>query len=576
MAHHQGMILLSIHNAVLADRMRNRFHSDPAVQATELLLQERIPRNTSALAGSIVAQVAAGRVVREEIAIPTRRFDSPDSSTPRSQILSNGSYSVLVTVAGSGFSQRGGLAITRWRDDPTSDSWGSWIYLRDVRSGQRWSACHQPTLRRAKRYEAKFSEHKAEFLRVDDGIETRTEVIVSAQADVEIRRVTLTNVSARARDERDIEVTSYAEIVLAPPAADIAHPAFSKMFLETEWTGGRLLCRRRPRSPEDKPAFAAHAMAVSGTSLGGVQHETDRARFLGRCRSPRAPAVLVEDRPLSDTTGAVLDPIFSLRHRVRVPAGHSVQISFVTSAADTREEALALVDRFKDPSLFDRESSLAWMRSQVLLRHLNITSDEAQLFQRLATRAFYNDPSLRPASELLARNTGSARDLWAHGISGDLPIVLVRIADMEEIDLARAAPARARILEPQGNRGRSRDRQRKRVRLSPAAPGSAQRDPRGVSLPSLRRQAGRNLSPQRRPDSGAGAHRARNRRPGRSRRLEGNSFRPGPRIPSTEILPAPFASTAPIAAPADGPPSTRTNSRSSTGSAVSRRTGANM
>ncbi len=437
MAHHQGMILLSVHNAVFSDRMRNRFHADPSVQATELLLQERIPRNTSALAGSIVAQVAAGRVVREEVTVPTRRFDSPDSSTPRSQVLSNGSYSVLVTAAGAGFSQRGTLAVTRWRDDPTTDPWGSWIYLRDVRSSQRWSAGHQPTGRRAKRYEAKFSEHKAEFTRTDDGIETRTEIIVSAQADVEIRRLTLTNTSARPRDERDIEVTSYAEIVLAPQSADVVHPAFSKMFLETEWDGGRLLCRRRPRSSEEKPIFAAHAMAVSGGSLGGIQYETDRARFLGRGRSPRAPAVLVEDRPLSDTTGSVLDPIFSLRNRVRVLPGHSVQIAFATSVAETREEALALADRFKDPAAFDRESSLAWMRSQVLLRHLNITSDEAQLFQRLATRTFYNDPSLRAGSEIIARNTGSARGLWALGISGDLPIVLVRIEDMEEVELAR-------------------------------------------------------------------------------------------------------------------------------------------
>ena len=553
MAHHQGMILLSIHNAVLGDRMRNRFHSDPAVQATELLLQERIPRNTAALAGSIVAQVAAGRVVREEVAIPTRRFDSPDSSTPRSQILSNGSYSVLVTAAGSGFSRRGGVAVTRWRDDPTSDSWGSWIYLRDVRSGEWWSAGHQPTARRARKYEAKFSEHKAEFLRSDDGIETRTEVIVSAQADVEIRRVTLTNTSAKARDERDIEVTSYAEIVLADPSADLAHPAFSKMFLETEWNGGRLLCRRRPRSPGEKTAFAAHAMGVSGTSLGGVQHETDRARFLGRGRSPRAPAVLVEDRPLSDTTGAVLDPIFSLRHRVRVPAGHSVQLVFATSVADSAGEALALVDRFKDPSLFDRESSLAWMRSQVLLRHLTITSDEAQLFQRIATRAFYNDPSLRPGPETLARNTGSVRGLWAQGISGDLPIVLVRIADTEEIDLARqllraheywslkgiavdlvivtesptgylqplqeqlnailgAAPSRLNVDKPGGIFVRSADKipEEERVLLETAA--------RAVLVGS-----------------------------------KGTLSDQAQRIPSSEILPAPFASTAPIAVEEDAP-----------------------
>jgi len=437
MAHHQGMILIALDNHLNGDAMRERFHADPAVQATELLLQERIPRNTSSLAGSIVAQVAAGRVVREEATIPVRRFETPDTSTPRTQILSNGSYTLLVTSAGAGESRRGNVAVTRWRDDPTTDSWGSWIYLRDVRSGVNWSAGYQPTVRPPKRFEARFSEHKVELSRSDDGIDTTMEVIVSSQDDAEIRRVTLANTSTRARDARDIEVTSYAEIVLGARAADVSHPAFSKLFVETEWIGNALLARRRPRSSEEAPVWAVHVLAVRGATLGGVQYETDRARFLGRGRSPRAPAVLVEDRPLSNTVGAVLDPIFSLRQRVRIAPGETARLLFSTGVADTREAAVALAERLQDPRLFDREASLAWMRSQVLLRHLDITADEAQLFQRLATRIVYDDPSLRPPPELLSRNGGSQRTLWGQGISGDLPIVLLRIGSPDETDLAR-------------------------------------------------------------------------------------------------------------------------------------------
>jgi cellobiose phosphorylase len=437
MAHHQGMILIALDNYLNRDAMRERFHADPAVQATELLLQERIPRNTAALAGSIVAQVAAGRVVREEATIPMRRFETPDTPTPRTQILSNGSYTLLMTAAGAGESRRGNLAVTRWRDDSTTDSWGSWIYLRDVRSGVNWSAGYQPTVRPPKRFEARFSEHKVEISRSDEGVDTTMEVIVSSQDDAEIRRVTLANNSPRARDARDIEVTSYAEIVLGSRGADVSHPAFSKLFVETEWIGNALLARRRPRSAEEAPVWAVHVLAVRGATLGAVQYETDRARFLGRGRSPRAPAVLVEDRPLSNTTGAVLDPIFSLRQRVRIAQGETARLLFSTGVADTREAAIALAERLQDPRLFDREASLAWMRSQVLLRHLDITSDEAQLFQRLATRIVYDDPSLRPPPELLTRNRGSQRNLWGHGISGDLPIVLLRIGSPEEAELAR-------------------------------------------------------------------------------------------------------------------------------------------
>jgi cyclic beta-1,2-glucan synthetase len=437
MAHHQGMTLVALDNFVNGDVMRHRFHLSPAVQAAELLLQERIPRNTAALAGSIVAQVAAGRVVREEATIPVRRFESPDLPTPRGHVLSNGSYSLLVTTAGAGWSRRGKLAVTRWRDDATTDSWGSWVYLRDVRSGTTWSAGYQPTGRKPRRFEARFSEHKAELSRSDDGIETTMEIVVSAQDDAELRRVTLANTSTKAGDDRDIEVTSYAEIVLAPPQADLAHPAFAKLFVETEWTGSALLARRRPRSDEEAPVWAVHAMAVAGTPLGAVQYETDRARFLGRGRSPRAPAVIVEDRPLSNTTGAVLDPVFSIRQRIRLAPGQTTRVLFATGVADTREAAVALANRFLDPRAFDREASLAWMRSQVLLRHLDVSPEEAQLFQRLATRLFYDDASLRAAPEILARNASSQQALWAHGISGDHPILLVRIANPDETDLAR-------------------------------------------------------------------------------------------------------------------------------------------
>ena len=437
MAHHQGMTLVALDNFLHDGVMQRRFHADPAVQAGELLLQERLPRNAPALAGSIVAQVTAGRVVREETTFPVRRFESPDSSTPRTEVLSNGSYSVLMTTAGAGWSRRGKLAVTRWRDDPTTDAWGSWIYLRDVRSGTNWSAGYQPTLRRPKRFEATFSEHRVELSRSDDGVDTTMEIIVSSQDDAEIRRVTLSNRSPRAKDVRDIEVTSYAEVVLAPFETDLSHPAFAKLFVETEWIGNALLARRRPRSADEAPVWAVHVLAVQGSTLGVVQYETDRARFLGRGRSPRAPAVLVEDRPLSNTTGAVLDPIFSLRQRVRVAPGETARLLFSTGVADSREAAIALAERFQDPRLFDREASLAWMRSQVLLRHLDITPDEAQLFQRLAARIFYNDPSLRPPSETLAKNTESQRALWGYGISGDHPIILVRIANAEETELAR-------------------------------------------------------------------------------------------------------------------------------------------
>jgi cyclic beta-1,2-glucan synthetase len=271
-----------------------------------------------------------------------------------------------------------------------------------------------------------FSEDKADFRRVDAGISTRMEVVVSAEDNAEVRRVSLTNHSTRTRE---IELTSYAEVVLNAPAADAAHQAFSNLFIETEFIAGEnaLLAHRRRRSTEERPIWGIHVVVVEPDTVGAIQYETDRGRFLGRGRSTSNPIAVMEDRPLSNTTGAVLDPVFSLRRRVRIPPNQTVRCSFSTAVAHSREEALALADKYHDPNIFERELRLAWTKAQVEMSHLKIDSEEAHLFQRLAARIIYSDPSLRPTPHVLALNTQSQSSLWAHGISGDLPIMVARI-----------------------------------------------------------------------------------------------------------------------------------------------------
>src|SRR5207253_743792 len=272
--------LIALDNLINRNGMQNRFHSDPAVQATELLLQERIPRGVPA-AHPRAEEVLTGRVVRTLTGLVTRAYDTADLPTPRTQLLSNGTYSVMITTAGAGYSMCGPLAVSRWREDSTRDNWGSFVYIRDVRSGAVWSAGHQPVGSKPQSYEVAFSEVKADFWRRDAGIVTHMDVIVSAEDNAEMRRVSLANYSTR---PREIELTSYAEIVLAPRAADLAHPAFSNLFIETEFYAphGALFARRRPRSSEDEPIWGVHVLAVSGETIGGIQFETDRSRFLGR------------------------------------------------------------------------------------------------------------------------------------------------------------------------------------------------------------------------------------------------------------------------------------------------------
>jgi len=435
MAHHQGMSLVALDNLLNGNVMQNRFHSDPAVQATELLLQERIPRGVPA-AHPRAEEVLTGRVVRTLTGLVTRAYDTADLPTPRTQLLSNGNYSLMITTAGAGYSMCGPLAVTRWREDSTRDSWGSFVYIRDVRSGAVWSAGHQPVGSKAQSYEVAFGEDKADFWRRDSGIVTHLDVIVSAEDNAEMRRLSIANYSTR---PREIELTSYAEVVLASRADDLAHPAFSNLFIETEFHAphSALFARRRPRSSQDAAVWGVHVLSTTADTIAGIQFETDRARFLGRGHTTAGPVAVMEDRPLSNTAGAVLDPIFSLRCRVRLLPNETAQIVFTTGVAESRDQALALAEKYHDASIFERESRLAWTRAQVEMSHLHIDPNEAHLFQRLAGRILYTDPSLRPRPHVLALSTLTQSGLWTQGISGDLPIVILRLDREEDVPMAR-------------------------------------------------------------------------------------------------------------------------------------------
>ncbi|WP_421937407.1 GH36-type glycosyl hydrolase domain-containing protein [Phenylobacterium sp.] len=435
MAHHQGMTVTALANTLLGGLLRERFHADPLVQAAELLLHERMPRDVRP--ASAGAELTAPHL--SEAPEPTlgRRYSTPHGASPATHLLSNGRYSVLLTAAGGGCSRWRDQALTRWREDAARDDWGAFIYLRDMASGRVWSGGYQPTAAEPSDYGVTFFADRAEYARRDGTLLTDVMVLVSAEDDGELRRVTLTNTGDTARE---VEVTSYGELVLAPDAADAAHPAFSKLFVETEHhptLGGALLATRRRRAPEEPEVWAAHLAIVEGEQIGKPEFETDRARFLGRGRDVCAPVAVLEGRPLTGQTGAVLDPIFALRRRVRVAAGASARVSFWTFAAGSREAMLDVLDQHLHAAACERAATLAWTRAQVQLRHLGVTHRDAETFQRLAGHLIYAAPALRPPSDVVAAGAGGQPDLWSLGISGDLPILLLRIDDVEHLATAR-------------------------------------------------------------------------------------------------------------------------------------------
>ncbi|HEY8036616.1 MAG TPA: glucoamylase family protein [Methylobacter sp.] len=431
MAHHQGMSLVSLANVVLNEVMRHRFHRTPMIQGAELLLQERIPHGFDS---GIPDFTHAEAEVKEVVQLPIRRVPSPMSIIPSTHLLSNGRYGVMITAAGSGYSVCEKLAITRWREDVTRDCWGSYIYLRNLASGKVWSAGYQPTAAIPDWYEVVFLEDRVRISRQDDTISSRLEIIVSPEDDAEIRHLSLTNNGTRTQE---IELTSYSEIVLAPPMADSAHPAFSNLFIQTEYLpqASALIAHRRPRASNDPHIWAAHVLASNNTEEG-IQYETDRMRFCGRGQTLRTPASVIDGRPLSNTVGAVLDPIFSLRTRVKIESGETVHLTFTTLIAPSRQAVEDLADKYRNAATFDRVSDLAWTHAHIQLRHLRIKPDEAQLFQALANRLLYADPSLRANSKLMHLNQLNVTGLWRFGISGDRPIVLLCLTSTEDRAIA--------------------------------------------------------------------------------------------------------------------------------------------
>ncbi|MDP4033955.1 MAG: glucoamylase family protein [Pseudorhodobacter sp.] len=437
MAHHQAMTITAITNTLQNGHLRSYFHAEPMIKAAELLLQERVARDAVSV-----------HPHAEEVHVSTddakdtpivRHCPCPGAMQPTAHLLSNGRYSVMLTPTGSGYSHWRNMAITRWRADATQDDQGSYILARDVQSGAIWSASFQPTRADASHHKAMFCEHHVAFTHSQRRLTTATEVVVSAEDDAEARRVSLVNSGRR---DREVELTSYCELVLAPAAADLSHPAFSKLFVVTDYLPelGVIIATRRRRSPSEPEIWAAHLAVVEAEETAPMQIETDRSRFIGRGRSIDQPLAL-DDVPLSGSTGTVLDPIFAIRRRLRVPAGGSAKVTFWTLVAQTSDALLDLVDRHRDPSAFERAATLAWTRAQVQLRHLSISNAEAANYQRLAGMILQSDARLRPPSAVIEAGAGPQSGVWPYAISGDLPIVLLCIDDVEDADVVRQALA---------------------------------------------------------------------------------------------------------------------------------------
>jgi cellobiose phosphorylase len=429
MAHHQGMGFLSIGYVLLNKPMQNRFTAELRFQATLLLLQERIPQSSIFYAHT--AKVTEIHTTKADAQL--RIINTPNTPIPELQLLSNGNYQVMVTNSGGGFSRWKNLSVTRWREDTIKDNYGIFCYIKDIKSGKFWSNTYHPTLQASKNYETIFSQGTIEFHRQDFGFETKTQIVVSPEDDVEIRKIKITN---RSQVSKVLEITSYTEIVLATQASDEAHPAFSNLFVQTEIQPeyNAIFGTRRPRSKDELPPHFFHLMDAYGAEVEEVSFETDRMQFIGRGRTLANPQAL-DVGSLGGNQGAVLDPVMATKYRITIKPYSTATVDLIYGICESREESEALMHKYRDRNLKKRALDLSWTHSQVLLRQINATEADAQLFGKLAASVIYSNPALRASEAVIKSNFRGQSGLWSHSVSGDLPIVLLQILDLENLDL---------------------------------------------------------------------------------------------------------------------------------------------
>ena len=450
MAHHQGMSLAALDNVLHRDVMQRRFHGDLRIRAVESLLFESIPVTRIPIAEAETRPAPIHIASTEDMA---DRLWTEETAAPRVHLHGNGRYALMITNSGGGYSRWKDFDVTRWRADPTLDPWGNFIYIRDLKSDEIWATSHKPFPARVGEITVRFASDRAEIHRRVAGIETILDITVASEDDVELRRVKITNRSLRTRQ---LEFTSYVELAMISHAGDASHPAFAKMFVETESPeAGVLIAHRRPRSPGEATIWTAHVLvspvALLGNPASGslgklsksdaIQYETDRAKFLGRGNSTENPTAL--RNRLTGSAGTVIDPIFSLRCRINLDPRERQEIAFLTMAASTREALVQMVAKYNAPGAVSRAFEMAWTRAQLEFRYLRIGPAAAHRSQELASQLIYPSARLRPASafnpnlDRLFRNQLGQEGLWAYGISGDLPMLVVTLSDARNLSLVR-------------------------------------------------------------------------------------------------------------------------------------------
>ena len=426
LAHHQGMSLAAINNLINNGILQSRFHSSPIIKAVDVLLEEKYP-NRIPLLYPHQPEIRSSNIDKNvEQYNPTEIVSSPHTVYPINRLISNGKLSEVIDSCGSGYlTLNNGIRLTRHKESKVLNNYGSYIYIKDTKLNKTWSATYQPTLVEPDEYEAIFNHDKVEFRRKNFQISTLLESTISADENVQIKRLTVNNHDS---EPRTLEFASYGEVTLASAKADMAHPAFSNLFVETEYLEefDAILFSRRKRSSSETQHYLFH-LFTAGVVFAPISADSSKFSFIGRGRNRENPIGL--SKSSTGKFGTVLDPIFSLKNLVELNPNSSQEMYFITGYCNSRNEAINLIKKYKEISYINRSFELAWSHADIELRNLNFSPSTLNVVNSILLGLSNNIAEYRAPAEILKKANSPINTLWRLGISGDEPIVLLKLND---------------------------------------------------------------------------------------------------------------------------------------------------
>ena len=441
MVHHNGMVMMALDNIINNDVFKKRFHSISEVKAYEILLKEKDIHNYVYDRESVPMDLGLHYVEEKLIKREVLRKNEVN-------LLSNGSYTVMTTGFGSGVSKKDSMTVNRWREDPSIQKGGIFIYIKNLNSNEFWSCSYEPCKIKGDSQEVSFSEDMSCYKRTVGNIETSEKIIVSSEDDGEIRRITVKNNSSSIRT---IEVTSYMEVTLAPYKTDYLHPAFSNLFIATEYDeeSSTILAMRRPRAKGQNKPYVAQSVFIEGKQTGSISYETDREKFVGRDRNLKYPRAMDNDSSLQNSIGTVLDPILSMRVRLEIKPHEESSVSYIIMTANSRKDAVLLSNKYKNADVIRNAFMESRKSAKDFLKEEGIKSETANIYCSLADNIIYGN-RLEKNKVNISSYKGNIRNLWSFGISGDLPIMLLVISSIKDTDVLRSVITMHRYWNKKG------------------------------------------------------------------------------------------------------------------------------